>query len=208
MSLLYEGRGLTRRYGERVALHLPELVVRRGRVLALTGPNGSGKSTLLRMLAFLEPPDAGSLTFHGTPGTPPRLEATLLLQEPYLLKRSVFENVAYGLRARGRIQGLPEVVRESLAAVGFAPGQMERRLWRELSGGERQRVALAARLVLQPQALLLDEPTSNLDTRSAEAIHGAVRQAVLAGTTVVIASHDKVWLDELEADTLRLGEPS
>ena len=206
MSLLYEGRGLTRRYGERVALHLPELAVRRGRVLALTGPNGSGKSTLLRMLAFLEPPDAGELTFYGTPGTPPRLEATLLLQEPYLLKRSVFENVACGLRARGRTQGLADAVRASLEAVGFAPEHMERRQWRELSGGERQRVALAARLILRPRALLLDEPTSNLDTRSAEAIHAAVRMAVQDGTTVVIASHDKIWLDELEADTLRLGE--
>lgn len=203
--MLYEGHGLVRRYGDRVALELPELAVPRGRVLALVGPNGSGKSTLLRMLAFLERPDAGELNFYGSQGVPPRLEATLLLQEPYLLKRSVFENVAYGLRARGQVGARESAVEEALAVLGFAPEVM-RRQWRELSGGERQRVALAARLVLRPLALLLDEPTSNLDTRSAVAIQGAVRAAVGAGTTVVVASHDRAWLAELEADTLYLGE--
>lgn len=206
MSLLYEGRALVRRYGDHVALRLPELAVRRNRVLAVTGPNGAGKSTLLRVLAFLEPLDEGELIFHGTPGTPPRHEATLLLQEPYLLKRSVFENVAYGLRIRGRVQGLEDAVRGALESVGFAPENVERRLWRELSGGERQRASLAARLVLRPLALLLDEPTSNMDARSAAAIHAAVRAAVENGTTVVAASHDYAWLRELEADALRLGE--
>lgn len=203
---LYEGNGLVRRYGGRVALRLPELAVRRGSALAVTGPNGAGKSTLLRMLAFLERPDEGQLIFHGTSGRPPRHEATLLLQEPYLLKRSVFENVAYGLRIRGRVAGLRDAVRAALEAVGFAPESVERRQWRELSGGERQRASLAARLALRPLALLLDEPTSNMDARSAAAIHAAVRATVEAGTTVVVASHDQAWLRELEADTLRLGE--
>lgn len=202
---LYEARNLERRYGERVALRLERFAVERGRVVALTGPNGSGKSTLLRMLAFLEKPDAGSVQFHGTPGVPPRHEATLLLQEPYLLKRSVFENVAFGLRVRGRRHGLREQAAAALEAVGFAPETVMRRQWRELSGGEKQRVALAARLVLRPLALLLDEPTSNLDARSAVAIHHAVLEAVRAGTTVIVASHDKAWLEELDAQSLVLG---
>lgn len=205
MSVLYEVRGLERRYGGRVALHLEHFIVERGRVVALTGANGSGKSTLLRMLAFLERPDAGVLEFHGTPGVPPRHEATLLLQEPYLLKRSVFENVAFGLRVRGLRRGLRQQVGGALAAVGFAPADVERRQWRELSGGEKQRVALAARLVLRPLALLLDEPTSNLDARSALAIHHAVLKAARAGTTVIVASHDKSWLEELDAQPLVLG---
>ena len=205
MSLLYEGKNIEQRYGTRLALTLPELAVQRGHVLALTGPNGSGKSTLLRMLAFLEHPHSGELQFYGSPGVMPRLEATLLLQEPYLLKRSVFENVAYGLRLRKRTAHLEDKVHAVLRRVGFEPETVAQRQWRELSGGEKQRVALAARLILQPLALLLDEPTSNMDVRSASAIHEAVRQAVQHGTTVVVASHDKQWLEELEADSLRLG---
>lgn len=209
MSILYEARNLVRRYGERVALQLPELTVHKGRVVALSGPNGSGKSTLLRMLAFLEKPDAGELHFYGSEGVPPRHEATLLLQEPYLLKRSVYENVACGLRLRGQRErgGAVEAqVFSALEQVGFAPESVARRQWRELSGGEKQRVSLAARLILRPLALLLDEPTSNMDVRSSAAIHAAVRGAVLQGTTVVVASHDKAWLDELDADSLKLGE--
>lgn len=209
MSALYELRGVKQRYGGRTVLHLPELRIERGETLALTGPNGAGKSTLLRLLAFLESPAEGSLHFHGRPNCPPRQQATLLLQEPYLLKTTVFENVVYGLRVRGRRQGLEEAAGEVMEAVGFARGtQMLRRRWKELSGGEKQRVALAARLILQPLALLLDEPTSSVDAASAKAIEAAVRAAALAGTTVVAASHDMAWLSGLAARRLELGCPS
>ena len=204
MSVLYKITNLVRRYGGRVVLRLPELAIDRGEVLALTGPNGSGKSTLLRTLAFLEPPEEGQIAFFGTPGVPPRQEASLLLQEPYLLKRSVFENIVFGLRVRGQRDKLEERAREVLAEVDFAPDDMLRREWRELSGGEKQRVALAARLILRPLALLLDEPTSNVDAKSTLAIQQAVAKAVAAGSTVVAASHDAAWLATLDARALRL----
>lgn len=209
MSALYELRGVKQRYGGRTVLHLPELRIERGETLALTGPNGAGKSTLLRLFAFLESPAEGSLHFYGTPNCPPRQQATLLLQEPYLLKTTVFENVVYGLRVRGRRQGLDEAATAVMETVGFArAAQMLRRRWKELSGGEKQRVALAARLILQPLALLLDEPTSSVDAASAKAIEAAVRAAALAGTTVVAASHDMAWLSGLAARRLELGCPS
>ena len=204
MSALYKITDLVRRYGGRVALRLPELAIDRGEVLALTGPNGSGKSTLLRTLAFLEPPEEGEVAFFGTPGVPPRQEASLLLQEPYLLKRSVFENLVFGLRVRGQKDRLEERAREVLVEVDFTPDDMLRREWRELSGGEKQRVALAARLILRPLALLLDEPTSNVDARSTLAIQKAVAQAVAAGSAVIVASHDHAWLETLGARALRL----
>ena len=204
MDALYKITKLVRRYGGRVALCLPELAIHKGEVLALTGPNGSGKSTLLRALAFLDPPDEGEIAFFGTPGVPPRQEASLLLQEPYLLKRSVFENLVFGLRVRGQKDSLEERAREVPVEVDFAPDDMLRREWRELSGGEKQRVALAARLILRPLALLLDEPTSNVDAKSTLAIQKAVAKAVAAGSTVVAASHDHAWLETLGARTLRL----
>ena len=80
MNTLYKITNLVRRYGGRVALRLPDLAISRGEVVALTGPNGSGKSTFLRTLAFLEQPEEGELAFFGTPGVPPRYEASLLLQ--------------------------------------------------------------------------------------------------------------------------------
>ena len=209
MSVLYRCRDLTQCYGGRTVLRLPELSVARGEVLALTGPNGAGKSTLLRLLAFLESPASGELCFHGTPGRPPRQDVTLLLQEPYLFKASVFENVVYGLRVRGRRHELRQAAEGAMLAVGFTPEQdMLRRSWKALSGGEKQRVALAARLVLRPLVLLLDEPTSSVDAASAKAIETAVRAAALAGTTVVAASHDMVWLSSLDARRLDLGRPA
>lgn len=204
MTLLYKVQQVRRLYGKHLALRLDEFCVERGQIVALTGPNGAGKSTLLRLLAFLEQPDSGSIHFYGSPNLPPRLEATLLLQEPYLLKRSVLENVAFGLRARGDSANISARVGEALEQVGFAPQQVMNRQWRELSGGEKQRVALAARLVLRPLALLLDEPTSSVDTRSAKAIHEAVNKAAQQGTTVIIASHDTAWLQCLRAEQLRL----
>jgi len=204
MNTLYRITNLVRRYGERVALRLPELSISRGDVVALTGSNGSGKSTLLRTLAFLEPPEAGEVAFFGTPGVPPRHEASLLLQEPYLLKRSVFENVVFGLRVRGQRSKLEDRAREALAEVDFAPDEMLRREWWELSGGEKQRVALAARLIVKPLALLLDEPTSNVDAKSALAVQKAVAKAAAAGSTVIVASHDSAWLATLGARALRL----
>ena len=205
MSTLYAITNLVRRYGGRGALRLPEMAINRGEVVALTGSNGSGKSTLLRTLAFLEQPEEGEITFFGTPGVPPRHEASLLLQEPYLLKRSVFENVVFGLRVRGQRSALEERAREALAEVDFAPDDMLRREWRELSGGEKQRVALAARLILRPLALLLDEPTSNVDAKSAHAVQKAAAKAAAAGSTVIVASHDRAWLETLGAREVRLA---
>ena len=204
MNALYNVTNLVRRYGERVALRLPGLAINRGDVVALTGPNGAGKSTLLRTLAFLEPPEEGEVAFFGTPGVPPRHEASLLLQEPYLLKRSVFENVVFGLRVRGRKGNLDVLAQEALAEVDCVPDDMLRREWRELSGGEKQRVALAARLILRPLALLLDEPTAHVDAKSARAIQQAVAKAAAAGSTVIVASHDRSWLETLGARELRL----
>jgi tungstate transport system ATP-binding protein len=184
----------------------------RGEALGLTGPNGCGKSTLLRLLALLEEPDAGEIRYrraHRSTDRTTRHRVALLPQTPRLLRRSVFENVAYGLRARGDRAHLPERVRLALAAVGLDPGAFSHRRWHQLSGGEAQRVALASRLVLRPEVLLLDEPTASVDRRSAELIRqsvAAVRSEHL--TCLVVASHDLPWLRSVCDRVLRMHDGS
>lgn len=197
----------------RVALDLAgqQFDIHYSEVVGIVGHNGSGKSTLMRMLALLETPDAGRLFMDGTEiWSPPRTfdqlpdiltlrrQITLLLQTPYLLSRSVFCNVAYGLEARS----IPETqrterVHQALLAVGLDPVHFARRRRNELSGGEAQRVALAARLAIQPRILLMDEPTAGVDEASAVLIANAILHSRAQGTAVIIASHDTDWLSPL-----------
>lgn len=205
MSLLFEASRLRMRYGDISALYLPEFRLKKGELVTITGRNGSGKSTLLRLLAFLEKPTSGSLRYYGHTNEP-RREITLLLQEPYLMKASVFWNVTLGLRLRGaRKEQLRKGYRESMQAVGFAdPDSIAARGPGELSGGERQRIALAARLILLPAVLLLDEPTSNVDAASENAILQAVSLSLGRGTSVVCATHDRTLFSALGAREVRL----
>ncbi|MCP3943083.1 MAG: energy-coupling factor ABC transporter ATP-binding protein [Desulfobacteraceae bacterium] len=188
-------------YGDKKVLDIDGLQICRGSITGLTGPNGSGKSTLLKIMAFALKPTHGQVWLNGRKEfvLSPRVRSkvTLLTQKPYLLKRSVFDNIAYGLKIRKDMGDIENRVKDALKSVGLAHGDFARRQWHELSGGEAQRVAMAARLVLQPEVLLLDEPVASVDTKSAEQI----RKASLAarknwGCTLIIASHDLPWLYE------------
>ena len=190
MSQIFEIRELRKEYGGLLALDLPELDVASGDLVSLVGRNGSGKSTLLRMLAFLEKPSSGLLNYFG--GPEPRREVTLLLQNPYLLKCSVFDNVTLGLRLRGDRENLPARYAEAMRAAGFAdPQAMASRYSSQLSGGERQRISLASRIILKPRVLLLDEPTAHVDAASERMILATVRACLEQGTTVICATHDR-----------------
>ena len=131
---LYEIHNLRQSYEKgRPNLDIAELSIDAGCVTGVVGPNGGGKSTLLKVLAFLIPA-SGEIIFDGLPAAGRereiRREVTYLLQESYLLKRSVFENVAYGLRLRGAEKRLIDTrVRESLRAVGLAPDEFATRPW-------------------------------------------------------------------------------
>lgn len=171
------------------------LEVPRGDVLAVVGPSGAGKSTLLRVLAMIERPTSGAIEAFGTrldaavePPLTLRRRVTLVYQRPLLQSASVRDNVAFGLRVRG--------LRDHHAAVEAALDRvklrhLERAQTRSLSGGEAQRVALARALVIEPEVLLLDEPTANLDPYNVSVIEDAVRALNRdQGTTVVLVTHN------------------
>lgn len=201
MRAIYRLKSVTQSYAGRIVLDVPSLEIEENSIVGLAGHNGSGKSTLLRLLAFLETPAGGQIFYKGKTVendlTELRREVTLLTQEPYLLKRPVFSNVAYGLQVRG-LSNIYETVSKSLEMVGLEPGKFLKRNWYELSGGEAQRVALAARLAIQPRVLLLDEPTASVDRESSILIQSAASWARSEyGCTLVIVSHDHEWLGQV-----------
>ena len=198
---MYQIKDIDHYYGDKQVLSIEDFSIPPASITGLIGPNGSGKSTLLKLLAFLEEPTYGAILFKGQEmrrlSNGGRFRITLLTQEPYLLHRTVFDNVAYGLKIRGDTVDLRSRVREALDQVGLAAESFARRKWLALSGGEAQRVALAARLILKPEVLLLDEPTASVDSHSARLIKTASLKAREEwGTTLVVATHDWQWLYE------------
>nr|NJM01875.1 ATP-binding cassette domain-containing protein [Desulfobacula sp.] len=198
-TLTYHLKHIRHYYGQKKVLDIDDLEIRSGSITGLMGPNGSGKSTLLKILAFALKPTKGRIFYKGREesGFSPevRLRVTLLTQKPYLLKRTVYDNIIYGLKIRNDHHNLEERVKAALSKVGLDFQTFSHRKWHQLSGGEAQRVALAARLILKPEVLLLDEPVASVDTKSAELIRKAALNARDDwGTTLVIASHDLQWL--------------
>lgn len=199
---IYDITSLEHSYGDNTVVAIEQLSVRPGSIVGVIGPNGSGKSSLLRLLGLIEKPSRGTILFNGRAVEPFAAEArfliTLLPQEPFLMKRSVFNNVAYGLKLRGNCQDVAARVDDALALVGLPSKDFARRPWYALSGGESQRVALAARLALKPRVLLLDEPTASVDAASAQLIREAsLRARRQWDTTLIVASHDWQWLFEI-----------
>jgi energy-coupling factor transporter ATP-binding protein EcfA2 len=180
---IYYLSNIKKYHKSQLAVDIESLTFSPGSITGLIGPNGSGKSSLLRLLAFVDSPSEGSIFFKSRKTAPfdasVRFQVSLLPQEPYLMKRSVFDNIAYGLVLRGIDRSAhAKAVADALALVGLSDEEFAGRSWYQLSGGEAQRVALAARLVLRPDVLLLDEPTASVDAASAQQIKAsALRHA-------------------------------
>ncbi len=174
-------------------LDIPEIVFSPGSISVLIGDNGCGKTTLLKLLAGLLVPTAGSIASG-------RAAPVLVHQRPYLFAESVHANVAWPLKIRRVARDARDArVYRALEQVGLTA--FDRRWAPSLSGGEKQRVAIARALVLEPAVLLLDEPTSNIDAASVEAIETLLRSLANAGTTVVMSTHNHASAYRL-ADTL------
>ena len=189
MALL-ELKGVNKSYGQANILKDIDLTVEKGEIMALIGPTGSGKTTLLRLIDLLELPTSGSIVFNGILVTvlpekeklKARRRMAMVFQKPVMFNSSVRENVSYGLKIRGK--GKEEKVRAALQAVGLLG--YESRDANTLSGGEMQRIALARALVLEPELLLLDEPTANLDPKSADSIDRIIQSLSGQKTTVCL----------------------
>jgi tungstate transport system ATP-binding protein len=206
---IYRISCLEHAYDGNPVLAIDRLEIPRGGIIGFVGPNGSGKSTLLRLLGLIEKPTRGKIEYQGHPVEPfsghARFQITLLPQEAFLMKRSVFKNVAYGLKLRGDRHIRKDAVEKALSLVGLSFENYAHRAWYALSGGEARRVALAARLILEPKVLLMDEPTAAIDAYSAELVKEAAFNArSLWGTTLIIASHDRPWLSDVCDDILTL----
>lgn len=192
--------------GENFSLSIKSLELLPRRIYALTGPNGAGKSTLLRTMALLTFPQRGTVRFANAGSrslTQLRQQVTLVEQSPYLLEGNVNDNLAFGLRLRG-IRGVEQRkrIKSTLGMVGI--DGFEWRKTRELSGGEKQRVALARALVLEPEVLLLDEPTSNIDNASLRAFETLLSSLPGYGITVVFSTHDLSQPERLGGEIIRI----
>jgi tungstate transport system ATP-binding protein len=171
------------RFGAVAALQGVELRVARGERLALIGANGCGKSTLLRVLHGLVRPSAGSVLRDAA------MRDAMVFQRPFLLRTSALNNLALGLWLRGeRWRAARATALQALGRVGLADAAL--RSGRALSGGQQQRLALARAWSLQPDVLLLDEPTSSLDPHAKREVEALMGEFAEAGMTLVFASHN------------------
>ena len=198
MSIEYvvETAGLTKRFGERIAVNDVDLRIPRGSAFGYLGPNGAGKTTLIRMLLGLTDASAGSMRLLGRPVPAQREEALArvgaIVEEPrfhgHLTGRENLEIVAAarGRQAHGRIDG-------ALRRVGLAERANDR--VKRYSLGMRQRLGVAQSLLADPELLILDEPTNGLDPAGIREFRHMIRGFVGEGRTVLLSSH---LLDEVE----------
>ncbi len=204
MIQLYD---VSKRFGGVQALRHVTLQIRKGEFVLLTGPSGAGKTTLLRTIFAAEKPDEGQVILAGRNITRLRRssipylrrEIGVVFQDFKLLRsRTALENVSVALE----IRGLPaaEVYRRSLAALeAVGLGARARTTAGSLSGGEQQRVAIARAMVGDPRIVLADEPTGNLDPELSHDILDLLDQVSRTGTTVVVATHDPMVLENAAA---------
>ncbi|WP_062119964.1 ABC transporter ATP-binding protein [Aureimonas sp. AU40] len=190
---LLQVRGLARRFGAVAAVREVGFDLQPGEILALIGPSGCGKSTTLRMIAGFEPPDAGEIHLRGRriEGLAPERRGIGIVFQDYALfpHLTVAGNVGFAMpqvpRARRAAEARPFV--EMVGLSGF-----ESRFPDQLSGGQQQRVALARAFAARPDAILLDEPFSNLDAALRQTTRREIRSLLKAsGVGAVFVTHDQ-----------------
>ena len=201
--------GLSYRYPRRgVVLDQVDFELKRGERVALTGPNGAGKTTFLHLLVGLKKPKTGQIWAFGKTRNDEkefvevRARAGFLFQDPddQLFCPTVLEDVAFGPLNLGksRTEAL-QIAKDTLASLGMAG--FEERITHQLSGGEKRMITLAAVLAMEPDVLLLDEPSNALDVKARQRLIDTLLSLPQA---MVIVSHDADLVDQLSTRELRL----
>jgi len=191
-------RNLKKIYNGRTVLDIESLNFQKRKIYAIVGPNGSGKTTLLNILNLLEKSDEGQISFYDQEITnksnsdilESRRRMTLVNQDPFLFHSTVYDNIAYGLKIRSLSSAEQRIrVKNSLKMVGLS--DFENRRVNQLSGGEVQRVVIARALVIKPEILFLDEPTTSIDQRHIDIVEGIIKKIKKEiKTTVIFTTHD------------------
>lgn len=209
--MILDVEGISHGYEGMTVFEDISLSVDAGEVVAIIGPSGAGKSTLLRLLALFERPNSGAISYKGndvwnlseSDRLSMRRNVGMVFQEASLFNVSALRNAEYGLRVRqswsdrvrraagdliGRQNGTAEAAADALEVVGLEDRAEQDA--RSLSGGEAQRVAFARALAYDPDVLLLDEPSSDLDPRNTAVLEDAISEAKDRGIGIVVATHD------------------
>ena len=197
-KLIFKVRDLKKVYNNKIVLDVDNLNFQEGKIYAIVGPNGSGKTTLLNILNLLEKPDKGQISFYDQEITNKsnsdtleiRRKITLVNQDPFLFHSTVYDNIAYGLKIRSippKVQ--KSRIRSALNIVGLS-GFKDRKA-NQLSGGEVQRVVIARALVIEPEILFLDEPTTSIDQKHMDVVERVIKKIKKEiKTTVIFTTHD------------------
>jgi len=187
--------GLNKKFGQFQAIRNIEFTIAKGRLIGLLGPSGCGKTSILRMLAGLEVPDSGHISFHGKPVdylAPQERGIGFVFQHYALFKHmTVEDNIAFGLHAKrwdkGRIRASVAELVELTGLNGY-----EERYPHQLSGGQQQRVTFARALAPEPQLLLLDEPFAAIDAKIRQELRAWLRSMIdRLGITSIFVTHDQ-----------------
>ena len=211
--MLFEIKNLTKVYGDRAVLDIPELAFEKGTVYALLGPNGSGKTTLLEILSLLLAPTAGiikynnkTVDFTANNLTAFRREIVMVQQNPVLFTTTVFKNLDFGLKIRKIPKGERlKMIMDSLEMVGM--GDFIGAEAHKLSGGETQRVAIARALTCSPKVMFFDEPTSNVDIENQIAIERILREInTQKNISVIFTTHNLTQASKLSRKIISLYE--
>lgn len=196
---------VSKQYGKKSVFQNLNHTFASGEISGLVGENGAGKSTLLRLIAGLDLDYSGYIYYNGKPFHKSLYQQiTMVFQTPYLLKRSVYENIAYPLKLRHRPAA--EVkwrTEEMIAKLGIE--KLVKQYAHKLSGGESQKVALARALIFEPDLVLLDEPMSGIDAASVSFMERVIQDYVLEyQKTIIMITHNAQQAQALCSKVLHL----
>ncbi len=207
MKMELQLRNIKKSYGSVKALEDISFDIVGGKTIVLLGINGAGKTSLLRIIAGLEKQDKGTVFFNGKRMNERELRqiASLVFQKTAVFNRSVYDNLAYALKIRGKKDSeIRKEITRALQDVGLR--NFEKRKAKKTSGGEQQRISLARAFLLNPQILLLDEPTANLDPNSATIIERSIINRTKENGIIILATHNLSQAKRLANEVVHIYE--